>query len=225
MRSTRLRPGPRLARRQRGAAVFVVVLVISLLSALGLFAVRSSTTAVAASGYQRQLNAVHQLTDLAITAAVAVAGENPEAVKQQLMKGPDVGGGDATCLAFSLQTKPSCFLMSYDDINSRVQSANGTAALVGELGRLPYAGVRPLDQDMRIELTDLHPSRPVRGNEAAGGADATVQLRYAYVTVSATSIVRPQQASAGTWDTESAAAAGIETSRAHVGLGPVLIPR
>ncbi len=37
------------ARDRRGAAVFVVVLVITLLSALGLFAVRESTTAVAAN--------------------------------------------------------------------------------------------------------------------------------------------------------------------------------
>lgn len=216
------RPGAR--GHERGAAVFVVVLVITLLSALGLFAVRASTTSVIASGHNRQLNQVHYITDYAISAAVAVAAENPEGLKKLLVQGPDVGGGDATCLGYTLQTNPTCVLMSYDDLDTRVNQAS-SANLVTSLNRTPFSGVRGLDQDMRVELTDLHPSLPVRGHEVAGGADATAQLRYSFVTVSATGVVRPQQASANTWDTESAAAAGVETSRAHIIVGPMLMQR
>lgn len=210
-----------MRRRERGAAVFVVLLVISLLTGLGLFAVRSATTAIAASGYNRQLNQTHYVADLGIIAAVAYGGDNPEAVKQLMMRGPDTAGGDVKCVGFDQQVTPTCMLLGYDDINSRIQAANSQNQLIDELGRQPLPGVQPLDADLRIELTDLHPSRPVAGHEVAGGSGAGARLRFAQLTVTATGLVRPEQAVAGTWDLMSATAAGIESSRAHVVIGPV----
>lgn len=214
-----------LARRapERGAAVFVVVLVIALLSALGLFAVRSATTAIAASGYNRQLHQVHYVADMAIITTVAVGAENPEAVKQLMMRGP--GTGDARCVGFDNQLTPTCMLLSYDDLDSRVQAANTANHLIDELGRPPVMPTgeeeEALEADMRVELTDLHPSRPVAGHEVAGGSGAGARLRFAHVTVTADGLVRPGQAAPDTWDLQAAAAAGIESSRAHVILGPV----
>jgi hypothetical protein len=86
-------------------------------------------------------------------------------------------------------------------------------------------GQSQLESDMRIELTDLHPSTPVRGNQVAGGNTAANALSYVYVTVSADGIVRPAQVVAGTWDQHSAQAAGTEKARAHVFMGPVLMQR
>jgi hypothetical protein len=208
-------------RRERGAAVFVVVLVIALLTGLGLFAVRSATTAIAASGYNRQLNQTHYVADMAIIGTVALGGDNPEAVKQLMMRGPDTAGGDVKCTGYDQQVSPTCMLVSYDDINARVTQANAGNKLIEELGRSPLTGVPLLDADMRIELTDLHPARPVRGHEVAGGSGAGARLRFAHVTVTATGLVRPAQTTSGTWDTQSATAAGIEAAQAHVIIGPV----
>lgn len=208
-------------RSERGAAVFVVVLVIALLTGLGLFAVRSATTAIASSGYNRQLNQTHYVADMAIIATVAMGGDNPEAVKQLMMRGPDPSAGDVKCTGFDQQITPTCMLMGYDDINTRVKAQNPANELIEELGRTQSPGTRPLDADMRIELTDLHPARPVPGHEVAGGSGAGARLRFMHVTVTATGLVRPEQAVAGTWDTLSATAAGVESSRAHVVIGPV----
>ena len=78
---------------------------------------------------------------------------------------------------------------------------------------------------MKVEFTDLHPSTPLRGHEVAGGAELNQQLTYVYVTVTAHGMVRPQQATADTWDTQSATSAGVERSRGHIFTGPVLMQR
>jgi len=209
-------------RRERGAAVFVVVLVITLLSALGVFAVREATTAVAASGYNRQLTQVHYVTDMAVMAAVADLSNNPSAVAQQMQLGPKTG--EEICDGYNdpAQWFPTCWLRSYDDLDDSIQaqSANSHNLMKGD-----SLGYNQLEADMRIELTDLHPSQPVKGNQVGGGATAANQLTYVYVTVSANGIVRPPQATAGTWDQHSAQAAGTEQARAHVFMGPVLMQR
>ncbi len=56
---------------ERGAAVFVVVSVITLLTSVGLFAVRNSTLSNKASGYNRQLMQTHYVTDLAVVTTVS----------------------------------------------------------------------------------------------------------------------------------------------------------
>ena len=71
----------RLAASQRGAAVFVVVLVVTMLTGLGLFAVRSSTMATATSGYNRQLTQVDYITVYAVAATVSdISASEPQAV-------------------------------------------------------------------------------------------------------------------------------------------------
>ena len=219
----------RRRQRERGAAVFVVVLVITLVTGLGVFAVRSAGIANAASGYNRQLTQVHYITDYAIHATVAVTAGNPESVKVQMMRGPQ--SGHAECVGYTAQKTalrtPTCWLRSYDDID---QTITGTIAS-NELIEPPAAnapgslGYAQIDADMRMEFTDLHPALPVKGNEIAGGAESNNQLMFVYVTLTASGLVRPQQAVFNTWDTESATAAGQETSRAHLFIGPVIMQR
>jgi hypothetical protein len=212
----------RARRQQRGAAVFVVVLVITLLSALGIFAVRSATTAVAASGYNRQLTQVHYITDFAIMAAVADLASNPSAVADQMRQGP--ASGDTECAGFSdpAMLLPTCWTRSFDDLDDTIDKASATGHRMLETDSLGY---NSLQADMRIELTDLHPSQPVKGNQVAGGNTAANGLTYVYVTVSADGIVRPPQAVAGTWDEHAAKASGTEKARAHVFMGPILMQR
>jgi hypothetical protein len=206
---------------ERGAAILVVVMVLGLLSALGTFAVRSSSMVDLASGYNRQLVQTHYIADYAVLGLAADIGADANKHSQNMEKGKD-------CVGFKdqvKQRKPTCARYSLTDIQLPVKKHSNTNTLLekstatapGSLGG-PKAY---LEGDMKIELTDKHPAWPaIAGNQmttVGGGA----MLGYVIVTISAEGMVRPAQAAAGSWDTASATSAGIETSRAHVLMGPV----
>ena len=55
---------------ERGAAVFVVVMVLSMLTAIGVFAIRAAAMANASSGYDRQNTQNHYVSEYGLYSAV-----------------------------------------------------------------------------------------------------------------------------------------------------------
>lgn len=210
----------RRARRERGAAIFIVLLVVSLLSALGTYAVRSASLAGLASGYSRQQIQTHYVADFAVYALSADIATDPNKHSQNMERGKN-------CLGYDKVTAPSCAKYSYTDLQTAVKAASNSSDLkVLEKSSATVAGSlsQPaiyLEGDMKIEMTDKHPAwPPVQGTQVSSvGGSAT--LGYVMVTISAEGMVRPKQTTAGTWDTASATAAGVEQSRANVIMGPV----
>lgn len=210
----------RRARTQRGAAIFIVLLVITLLSALGTYAVRSASLATMASGYSRQQIQTHYIADFAVYALSADIATDPNKHSQNMERGKD-------CIGFDKVTAPSCAKYSYADLQTAVKATSNSSDLkVLEKSTATVAGSlsQPdvyLEGDMKIEMTDKHPAwPPVQGSQVSSvGGSAT--LGYVMVTISAEGMVRPKQLTAGTWDTASAMAAGVEQSRANVIMGPV----
>ena len=71
----------RTARRgQRGAAVFIVMMVLALLTAVGMFAVRSASLADVAAGYDREGAQAGLVAEYAITASAAYLANDPSTV-------------------------------------------------------------------------------------------------------------------------------------------------
>lgn len=213
---------PRVLRRraERGAAVFVVLLVVSLLGALGTFAVRSASLADLASGYMRQQIQTHYVSDYAVYALSADAATDPNKHSQNMEKGKG-------CVAYDKVTAPTCARYSYADLQGVVKGASNSSThkiLLASSDTVPGSLSQPkvyLEGDMKIEMTDKHPAwPPVEGNQV-NNASGSVSLSYVMVTISAEGMVRPKQDTAGTWDTASATAAGTELSRANVIMGPV----
>jgi len=210
---------------ERGAAVFVVMLVITLLTALGIFAVRSSSLSTMASGFNRQLTQTHYVADYAVVSVVGDLGLNAQ-VHSTMM----ASGANDQCVGYTQMLasngQPTCTQLGYNDLNKIVKANNPQNQLLQPPGGVyPVSvvpgslGPAPLEGDMRVEVTDWHPAwPPLPGNDAV-----TNKLGYAMVTVSATGLVRPKQLVANQWDTASASAAGVESGRAHVVLGPVLM--
>ena len=141
-------------------------------------------------------------------------------------------GATTSCVGYAslvaADKTPSCAQYGYSDLNKLVQTYNSANEMLEPpTGAYPATvvpgslGASPLEGDMRIEVTDWHPAWPILpGNDATKG-----QLGYAMVTVSAIGLVRPNPTlmAANVWDTASATAAGVEASRAHDVLGPVLM--
>jgi hypothetical protein len=210
----------RRVRRSRGAAIFIVLLVVTLLSALGTYAVRSASLADLASGYSRQQVQTHYVADYSVSALSADIASDPNKHSQNMEKGKD-------CVGYTKITAPSCARYSYTDLQGAVKTAsnsgdlkildNSTASNAGSLSQPDVY----LEGDMKIEMTDKHPAwPPVQGTQVSSvGGSPT--LGYVMVTISAEGMVRPKQTTAGTWDTASATAAGVAQSRANVIMGPV----
>jgi hypothetical protein len=82
--------GPMAARKrlqdQRGAAVFIVVMVLTLLAAVGIFAVRSASLADAAAGYDREGAQASLIAQYGIAATSAYLGTGVAGTIIQAMK-------------------------------------------------------------------------------------------------------------------------------------------
>lgn len=218
MTSTKHHGQRRRAQRrsaERGAAVFVVVLVITLLSALGLFAVRSAVAANASAGNTRQMTQVHYVTEYAVHLA---AGELGGDARQNYADEMRAGTHTGECTALSSVSNPTCFAIHLQNFDKRVQAydAANQTFLADGLGQANNEAV------VRVELTELRPKADVRGM-ALTGLQAEGMPRYFYVTVTASGQVRPQLSNPSDCNEVAAAhgSAGIETSRAHVVVGPL----
>jgi hypothetical protein len=211
-------------RRQRGAAVFVVLLVITLLTALGLFAVRSSSLTMRAAGYNRQLVQTHYITDYALTGAAAFADNVGEPLHQLAS---NTAAQDTTCSSYATllaaNRKQCCKVMSLEELDARITALEATNELLepaADSGIAPGSlGPEPLEADMRIELTDCHDGASASVGENLATGEATQRRIRPMYTFTITGMVRPPQDTAGTWDTNAAAAAGVEMAQ-----GRVLLP-
>jgi hypothetical protein len=205
--------------------VFVVLMVIVLLTGLGSFAMRSASLASLSSGYSRQLTQTHYVSDLAVYSMTGDMARSGGDVHRKLM----LSGGEDGCEVHNLLTNPTCARFSYDHFETNVvQSYKSNANLLEDAdvsnpsAPVPGSlGIADLQGDMRLELTDFHPSwPPIKGNDT--DASKGNPLGYAMVTVTATGQVRPRP-TGNACDVEADTAAGVESSRAHVIIGPVML--
>jgi hypothetical protein len=213
---------------ERGAAVFVVVMVMTMLTAVGIFAIRAASLAGAASGYDRQSTQNHYVSEYGLFGAVAElsTGRRNSYVTK-------LGQGAETCNAEKGVTNPGgtvpCYHLFANDVQKAVTAAfsgrplfeatstSGTTMTPGSLG--PAA----LDGDFMVEMTDPGPvGMPVAGSDVGGTGP---KFRYLQVTLTATGQVRPTgnancEDVSGTVDVKGQVA-GNETGRALVVIGPM----
>ena len=128
----RLRARP---RNERGAAVFLVVLILTLLTALGVFAVRSASLADVAAGFDREGAQASLIAQYGITATAAYVGTGvSDTIIGKMKSPPDNGYIMPACesngYAMTLPPKSPpmrCFRMSQGDLqNSFNASSNET---------------------------------------------------------------------------------------------------
>lgn len=216
-------------RGERGAAVFVVVLVISLLTALGVFAVKSSTLSNKASGYNRQLVQTHYITDLGVvTTAADLKLSLHETYYLLRNRVPVAANGDALCEASADQEFPQCVLMSYEDLDALASTSASATLLEPYVAGTAHGSLGPadLEPDIRVEITDPYDAEVPSGFQMAGGSEDTQAQRFAVITLSVTGLVMPPPDAGAPvddrFDLQSASAAGIERQRARIRMGPIL---
>jgi hypothetical protein len=221
-------------RRERGAAVFIVVMVIALLTAIGVFAIRSASLVDQAAGFQRQGLQTEYITQYAGLAVTSELGDG--AAKSYLDR---VRLGTDRCQVNELVVPapgmgpPPCYKLTLSELDARVQGHFGTSTVLegqtptgaGSLGG-PTGAAGPgsaLEGVFLVEMTEPYESVPNAGSEQA--ANASNAFRDVTLTLTAFGQVRPVDLSGATspWcaDNAGSSSASVSALRAHITLRSV----
>lgn len=182
--------------RERGAAVFVVMMAILVLTGVGVWAVRSASLTDLASGNARAGAQTLFITEMAVTTGANYFSLDGIAA-QQIKQGKDDEADNSTDDCHSVPAGEFCRNIPMSDIDE-VLTARATAAgntpydlldLAGAQGSLgPVAGL--LEADFRFELTDRRDVVIEGGNNAQKGM-------YQEVTITSFGQIRPTPTGAG----------------------------
>lgn len=203
---------------QRGNALFIVVMVTTLLTAVGLYSMRAASLANQASGYNRQGTQAAYIAEFAIANMISELHANPAHYYQRILAGTDDCRATAG-LARATGSRPSCYKQLTGDLWMQAHDRYGNA--VGS-DHSQYIGVlsrNDLEGAFTVEMTDLaRVNRPVAGEDSS--AD---HFRYMQTVLTARGQVRPRIAAEGEAACSEALTitAGQQTVRAQVSFGPV----
>jgi hypothetical protein len=208
---------------QRGAAIFIVVMVMTMLTAIGVFAIRAASLGSATSGYDRQNTQNHYVGEYGMLAVVSeLSTTRRSAYVNQMTTAHD------KCWATQNLADPSagvfvpCYRLYAREVQNVLPSGrvlfDPSSADGGTLVEPGSLGPAPLDGDFVVEMTDPGPvGIPVAGTDVGGTGP---RFRYLQVTLTSLGQVRPAgdpTACVG----NTAALAGNETGRAFVVIGPM----
>jgi len=144
-----------------GAALFIVVLVITLLLGIGMFSARTAHLAINASGGARQAMQTHYVAEYGLLFAAAKLSNGGAQSYLKAMSNPvDVCFGQS---ANPVNTSGrACYKIQYADIQAELQMNGGwnvcdpatSSSVPGSLGPSDPTGVFYASCDFNVELTD-----------------------------------------------------------------------
>ncbi|MEI9939650.1 MAG: PilX N-terminal domain-containing pilus assembly protein [Pseudomonadota bacterium] len=210
---------PRTARQgERGAAVFIVVMVLTLLTAVGLFAVRSASMADLAAGYDREGAQASLLAEYAITASAAYLAYDPSTVligyRESMDKRPQPCQSNAIPGTYpSPAPRPGCYQLRFEELQTSFNKATGENIFAPSNAGGPTGTTSSLNANETtnatfiVEVTDAaHTGVPGFGDDASTPSPIVM-------TLTAISQVRP---AAACITSVSAPTAGQQVMRAMV---------
>jgi hypothetical protein len=145
---------------ERGAALFIVVLVVTLLTAIGTFAVHATSLGQLASGYSRRAASAFYLGEFAMNVVASNLADDPRGHVQHATFGSDSCRATADLLPL-LQPNAPRFCDVKDSASAKlvVLASNTSLAadpegFFGALNRPDHPPDQGLDADFRVEITD-----------------------------------------------------------------------
>jgi hypothetical protein len=210
-------------RRERGAAVFVVVMVITLLTAVGMFAARSATLVDTAAGYNRQSLQAHYLAELAVLGMATELGTTAvDAYIGQMNQGKDSCRATRHVTPLVDGAVVPCYKVYLSELKQR---AKGQQLLdypqtgPNSLGPFSPDSGLALQGNFVVEMTEPGPAPILPAGAPAGDSGAGTEFEYIQVVLTATGQVHPFTNTA--CDERSTTVTGLESMRAHVTIGPL----
>jgi hypothetical protein len=187
---------------ERGAALFIVVLVIVLLTAIGVFAVHATSLAQAAAGYSRRAAAAFYLSEFAMNVVVGdMAGKETEYLQLASTGKNDcrATSGLAALLTTAGATGAiiSCRGIEFDQMKQLMNANNpnivsdADGPVFGALNRPDRPDDQIIQGSFRVEMTDVGPGPIPQAGMAMSGATLSNAWQTAFTT---TARIAPQMA-------------------------------
>jgi hypothetical protein len=207
----------RRSRSRRGSALFVTVLVITVLTAIGMFSMHAASLADQAAGFDRQGVQTTYVAEFGARAVTAELVGKEQHYFQYIAAGTDDCRNNAVLegLVEEGQVLP-CYKLQTTELWERVDAQfPGNLGTTGNvLGSLSSSG---LEGAFIVEMTDL-----ARAGSPIAGEDATQdQFKFMQVQLTATGQVRPSGGEDGVCSAAFASTSGLANVRAQVTFGPV----
>lgn len=210
----------RARKRERGATMFVVMMVLMILSALGTFAVSNAHFEVQSAGYDRQRNAALELSGFGAFSVAQELATSPRDYLQMVTKGGEL------CKANSglAITGAPCYHIYPKDVENRL-SLTAEKLVVPPIpasGTPGSFGITTTNGGFVTEITDSYKvSRPIPGFQ--DDTQAPVGVDFIDFTVTSTGVVFRDDNLNGTvdWALGEGLNALFVTGRAHVVVGPI----
>ena len=195
----------RTRRDERGAAVFMVVMVLTLVSAIGVFSMRSASLVDVATGYNRQSVQAGFMAEYAARAAATYLGNNQGLVDSQARV-----TGCAAALQAADNEAP-CTVLKSSLLLDRYTDSAPQAFSDGLPGLLSMPGdPTPIQAEFVTELTEPGPAN-------AMAAPGFVSGQFKQLTLTSIARVYPTDSSStDVCSTGSRGAVSQQTVRAHV---------
>ncbi len=193
--------------------MFIVVLVITMLTAIGLFAAHAATLSTIASGHQRQMTQTHYLAEYGLSLAIAWL-EDKGGANVTMVQAVRPTSGDWRCSAppaVMPDPPPYCFVIMPQTIEGEVAEEllePPTADAPGSMGRAQVGW------NFKTELTDIYQMADAAGSDLT--SPDRVVSKSCMVTVNTRSIVWPT--AVGAQDEATATAGSQEALSAHITL-------
>jgi hypothetical protein len=150
-----IQPKPRFSRKgERGTTVVVVVMVTTLITAIGIFAVRNVSQIDQAVGYSRQSAQTNALAELGTTAAITEIGAKGTYYTDKMTSRPCMANGPYSGLAES-----SCYRIDQGDLDTATTANNGETLLEPSVAGTETGSFGPLANAagfVTVEMTEKH---------------------------------------------------------------------
>ena len=205
---------------ERGAALFVVVLAITLLTGVGLFAAHSATLVDQAAGYNRLSRQTQQMAEYGTLAVAADFGSGAAGTYLNEARSVDP---PRTCAA-NAKRSADCFRRTYEDVAIQTLKLSKETLLTDDSGDIPdvigvstgtgsTAAAGDITGRFQTEITDISNAGLSVVGRDMGNIKAAA---YKRITATTYSQLRPVEA-AGV----SCAVTGQQAMRAHLVVGPL----
>jgi hypothetical protein len=207
---------------ERGATLFVVMLVIMLLMGIGSFAARSAAVATATSGSERSMMQARYVAEYGMTFAVAKLSNGGAQSYLAKLQNPAV---TELCYGQSItMLQRTCYRIFYSDMQNDTQAAGlnvcepAAVAAPGSLGavRNVSGNTTWAECDFSVELADLSEGFTMPGFDLGHGKS----LKFWYVNATSIGQARIMNTGMGTLDPISAESSSTQQVRSRVLLGP-----